>query len=75
MIILRYHEMPGHLAAVSLNKKSHDIAILSFRNIVKGQAIYQRGFLCMKCIKTACLNITNMLIADAKNCTNNRYTI
>ena len=29
--------MPGHLGAVSL-KKSHDIVILSFCNIVKGQA-------------------------------------
>ena len=29
--------MPGHLGAVSL-KKSHDIIILSFCNIVKGQA-------------------------------------
>ena len=48
MIILRYHgdflrltasaAMPGHLGAVSL-KKSHDsIVILSFSNIVKGQA-------------------------------------
>ena len=31
--------MPGHLGAVSL-KKSHDIIILSFCNIVKGQANY-----------------------------------
>ena len=31
--------MPGHLGAVSL-KKSHDIIILSFCNIVKGQAKY-----------------------------------
>ena len=31
--------MPGHLGAVSL-KKSHDIVILSFCNIVKGQANY-----------------------------------
>ena len=48
MIILRYHEIflrltapeakPGHLGAVSL-KKSHDIIILPFCNIVKGQAI------------------------------------
>ena len=30
--------MPGHLGAVSL-KKSHDIVILLFCNIVKGQAI------------------------------------
>ena len=29
--------MPGHLGAVNL-KKSHDIVILSFCNIVKGQA-------------------------------------
>ena len=29
--------MPGHLGAVSL-KKSHDIVISSFCNIVKGQA-------------------------------------
>ena len=49
MIILQYHEislwltgpaaMLGHLGAVSL-KKSHDIVILSFCNIVKGQAKY-----------------------------------
>ena len=48
MIILRYHgdflrltasaAMPGHLGAVSLKKKSHDIVILSFCNTVKGQA-------------------------------------
>ena len=31
--------MPGHLGAVSL-KISHDIIILSFFNIVKGQANY-----------------------------------
>ena len=31
--------MPGHLGAVS-PKKSHDIVILSFCNIVKGQAKY-----------------------------------
>ena len=31
--------MPGHQAAVSL-KKSHDIVILSFCKIVKGQAKY-----------------------------------
>ena len=31
--------MPGHLGAISL-KKSHDIVILSFCNIVKGQANY-----------------------------------
>ena len=31
--------MPGCLGAVSL-KKSHDIVILSFCNIVKGQAKY-----------------------------------
>ena len=31
-------DMPGNLGAVSL-KKSHDIVILSFCNIVKGQAI------------------------------------
>ena len=31
--------MRGHLGAVSL-KKSHDIIILSFCNIVKGQAKY-----------------------------------
>ena len=31
--------MPGHLGAVSL-KKSHDIVILSFCNIVKGLATY-----------------------------------
>ena len=47
MIILQYHEiffrltapavMPGHLGAISL-KKSHDIVILSFCDIVKGQA-------------------------------------
>ena len=30
--------MPGHLGAVSLKKKSHDIVISSFCNIVKGQA-------------------------------------
>ena len=32
--------MSGHIGAVSL-KKSHDIVILSFCNIVKGQAKYQ----------------------------------
>ena len=31
--------MPGHLGAVSL-KKSHDIVISSFCNIVEGQAKY-----------------------------------
>ena len=31
--------MPGHLGTVSL-KKSHDIIILSFWNIVKGEAKY-----------------------------------
>ena len=35
--------MPGHLGAVSL-KKSHDIVILSFCNIVKGQARCQGFF-------------------------------
>ena len=30
--------MPGHIGAVSL-RKSHDIVILSFCDIVKGQAI------------------------------------
>ena len=50
MIILRYHEIffrltaprcPGMApGAVSL-RKSHDIIILSFCNIVKGQAKYQ----------------------------------
>ena len=44
MIILRYFlrltapaAMPGHLGAVNL-KKYHDMVILSFYNIVKGQA-------------------------------------
>ena len=48
MLILQYHEifsglqhqpaaMSGHIGAVSL-KKSNDIVILSFCNIVKGQA-------------------------------------
>ena len=32
--------MPGHLGAVSLKKKTQDIVILSFCNIVKGQAKY-----------------------------------
>ena len=31
--------MPGHVGTLSL-KKSHDIVILSFCNIVKGQANY-----------------------------------
>ena len=36
--------MPGHLGAVSL-KKSHDIVISSFCNIVKGQAKYDFNIL------------------------------
>ena len=50
MIILRYHEIffrltaprcPGMAAGAVSLKKSHDIIILSFCNIVKGQANYQ----------------------------------
>ena len=49
MIILRYHEIffrlsaprhPGMAAGVISLRKSHDIVILSFCNIVKGQANY-----------------------------------
>ena len=49
MIILRYHEIffrltaprcPGMAAGAVSLRKSHDIVILSFCNIVKGQAIY-----------------------------------
>ena len=47
MIILQYHEIffkltapmcPGMAAGVVSLRKSHDIVILSFCNIVKGQA-------------------------------------
>ena len=45
MIILRYHEIsfrltacPGMAAGAVSLRKSHDIIILSFCNIVKGQA-------------------------------------
>ena len=47
MIILRYHDIffrltaprcPGMTAGAVSLKKSHDIVILSFCNIVKGQA-------------------------------------
>ena len=47
MIILRYHEIffrltaprsPGMAAGAVSLRKSHDIVILSFCNIVKGQA-------------------------------------
>ena len=49
MIILRYHEIlirltaprcPGMAAGAVSMRKSHDIIILSFCNIVKGQAKY-----------------------------------
>ena len=49
MIILRYHEIffrltaprcPGMAAGAVCLRKSHDIIILSFCNIVKGQAKY-----------------------------------
>ena len=49
MIILQYHEIffrltapscPGMAAGAVSLRKSHDIIILSFCNIVKGQAIY-----------------------------------
>ena len=49
MIILQYHETffrltaprcPGKAAGAVSLRKSHDIIILSFCNIVKGQAIY-----------------------------------
>ena len=50
MMILRYHEIffrltaprcPGMAAGAVSLRKSHDIVILSFCNIVKGQAIYE----------------------------------
>ena len=50
MIILRYHEIffrltgprcPGMAAGAVSLRKSHDIIILSFCNIVKGQATYK----------------------------------
>ena len=49
MIMLRYHEIyfrlsasrcPGMAACAVSLRKSHDIVILSFCNIVKGQAKY-----------------------------------
>ena len=49
MMILRYHEIffrltapscPGMAAGAVSLRKSHDIVILSFCNIVKGQATY-----------------------------------
>ena len=47
--------MPGHFGAVSL-RKSHDIVILSFCNIVKGQANCINEFLGQEKKSTACLN-------------------
>ena len=53
MIILRYHEIffrltaprcPGMAAGAVSLRKSHDIVILSFCNIVKGQANYYSRF-------------------------------
>ena len=59
MIILRYHEIFFRLTAprcpsmatgaVSL-RKSHDIRILSFCNIVKGQAKYEKTLVNITCI-------------------------
>ena len=54
MIILQYHEIffrptaprcPGKAAGAVSLRKSHDIIILSFCNIVKGQAKYFDAFL------------------------------
>ena len=52
MVILRIHEIffrltatrcPGMAAGAVSLRKSHDIVILSFCNIVKGKAIYILG--------------------------------
>ena len=52
MIILQYHEIffkltaprcPGMAAGAVSLRKSHDIIILSFCNIVKGQANYNQS--------------------------------
>ena len=54
MIILRYYEVffrltaprcPGMAAGAVSLRKSHDIVILSFFNIVKGQANYTVKFI------------------------------
>ena len=61
MIILRYHEIffrltapmcPSSMAADAVSlRKSHEIVILSFCNIVKGQAI-SKGNTFVECYNT-----------------------
>ena len=60
MIILQYHEIffmltapkcPGKAAGAVSLRKSHDIVILSFCNIVKGQANYKNLYP-LKMLKT-----------------------
>ena len=53
MIILRYPRCPGMAAGALSLIKSHDIVILSFCNIVKGQA---------KCISQKIINVLNICV-------------